>query len=288
MHLLGALAVSMLNRIQALLPDLPPSERRVAELVLHRPVEVISAPISQIASWARVSQPTVIRFCRRLKCAGVTGFKLKLAGDLGAGIPFVHASLAPGDGLAQLIGKVFDHAVAGLVRGRNALKPEALSLAVEALDRASRIECYGLGNSGVTAQDAQMKLFRLGTPTLACTDSQMQRVAAVLLPSDAVVLVISNSGRTKALLEVTALARRSGATVIALTRSHTPLAEAADILLPADVQENPEVYAPMVARLVHLAIIDVLTVALSLRKGPAAITRMEAAKASLKATQEAF
>jgi RpiR family carbohydrate utilization transcriptional regulator len=258
----------------------------VAELVLHRPVEVISAPISQLALWSEVSQPTVIRFCRRLKCAGLTGFKLKLAGDLGAGIPFVHAHLTPGDDLGQLIGKVFDHAAAGLARGRQGLRPGTLERAAEALDRASRIECWGLGNSGVTAQDAQMKLFRLGTPTVACADSQMQRVAAVLLPGDAVVLAISNSGRTRSLLEAVALARRSGATVIALTRSNTPLAEAADILLPADVQENPEVYAPMVARLVHLALIDVLTVALALRKGPAAITRMEAAKASLQATQD--
>ncbi len=279
--------MSLFSRIQALLADLPPSERRVADLVLHRPVDVVSAPISRIAAMAKVSQPTVIRFCRRLKFPGLPGFKLKLAGDLGAGIPFVHARLTPGDDLGHLIGKVFDSALSGLVRGRDALRPERLAQAVEALDRASRIECYGLGNSGVTAQDAQMKLFRLGTPTVACIDSQMQRVAAVLLPTDAVVLIISNSGRTRSLLEVAALVRRSGATVIALTRSNTPLAEAADILLPADVQENPEVYAPMVARLVHLAIVDVLTVALALRKGPAAIRRMEAAKASLQSTREA-
>jgi RpiR family carbohydrate utilization transcriptional regulator len=277
--------MSLLSRIQALLPELPPSERRVAELVLHRPVEVISAPVSQLALWSAVSQPTVIRFCRRLKCSGLPAFKLKLAGDLGAGIPFVHARLTPGDDLAHLIGKVFDAATTGLARGRDALGTEVVTQAVEALDRASRIECYGLGNSGVIALDAQMKLFRLGTPTVACTDSQMQRVAAALLPDDAVVLIISNSGRTKSLLDVAALARRSGATVIALTRSKSPLAEAADLLLPADVQENPEVYAPMVSRLVHLAIIDVLTVALALRKGPEAITRMEAAKASLKPTQ---
>ena len=278
--------MSLLSRIQALLPELPPSERKVADLVLHRPVEVVSAPISQIALWAAVSQPTVIRFCRRLKCTGIPAFKLKLAGDLGAGIPFVHAQIAPGDDVSRIIAKVFDHAVAGLTRGRDALRPDILARAVESLNGASRIECYGLGNSSVTAQDAQMKLFRLGTPTLACTDAQMQRVAAVLLPRDAVVLAISNSGRTRTLLEVVALARGSGATVIALTRSGTPLAESADILLPADVHENPDVYAPMVARLVHLAIIDVLTVALAMRKGPDAITRMEAAKAALQATQE--
>lgn len=280
------MTLSLLSRIQTLLSGLPPSERRVAELVLNKPVEVISAPISQIAVWCEVSQPTVIRFCRRLQCAGLPDFKLKLAGDLGAGIPFVHASLSPGDGLGQLIGKVFDHAVAGLAQGRQALSPDTLERAVDALDRASRIECYGLGNSGVTAQDAQMKLFRLGTPTIACTDTHMQRVAAVLLPADAVVLIISNSGRIKSLLEVATLARRSGAGVIAITRTDSPLAALADIVLPADVQENPEVYAPMVSRLVHLAIIDVLTVALALRKGPAALTRMEAAKASLQPTRD--
>jgi len=279
-------AMSLLTRIQALLPELPPSERRVADLVLNHPVEVVSAPISRIAALAEVSQPTVIRFCRRLKSRGLPAFKLKLAGELGAGIPFVHERLAPGDGLGHLVSKVFDSALAGLALGRDALRPERLGQVVEVLDRASRIECYGLGNSAVTAQDAQMKLFRLGTPTMVCTDSQMQRVAAVLLPADAAVLMISNSGRTKNLLEVAALARRSGATVIALTRSGTPLAEAADLLLPADVQENPEVYAPMVARLVHLAIIDVLTVALALRKGPEAIKRMEVAKASLQSTRE--
>lgn len=277
--------MTLLGRIQALLPELPPSERKVAELVLLRPVEVVSAPISQIATWSRVSQPTVIRFCRRLKCAGLPAFKLRLAGDLGAGIPFVHARLAPGDDLTSVIRKVFDHAVAGLTRGRDALPPAAVAQAVAALHRASRIECYGLGNSGVTAQDAQLKLFRLGTPTLVCTDSQMQRVAAALLPADAVALVISNSGRTTAILEVAALARRSGATIIALTRTGSPLAAAADLLLPADVQENPEVYAPMVARLVHLGIIDVLTVALAQAMGPAATARMEAAKTSLQGTR---
>jgi RpiR family carbohydrate utilization transcriptional regulator len=239
-----------------------------------------------LALWAEVSQPTVIRFCRRLKCAGLPAFKLKLAGDLGSGIPFVHARLAPGDDLAHLISKVFDHATAGLARGRAALPPSVLAQAVEALHGASRIECYGLGNSGVTAQDAQMKLFRLGPATVACVDPQMQRVSSALLPPGAVVLLISNSGRTSSLLEVATLAKRSGATLIALTRSDSPLAHLADLLLPADVLEDPEIYAPMVSRLLHLTIIDVLTVALALRLGPEAITRMEAAKAALKGTRE--
>ncbi len=277
--------MSLLSHVQSLLPDLSPSERKVAELVLQRPVEVVSAPIAQIAIWAEVSQPTVIRFCRRFGVAGLPEFKLQLAGELGSGVPFVHAGLEPGDSADSLTSKVFDTTLAGLRACRTGLDSTAVERAVDLLDRASRIECYGLGNSGVTALDAQMKLFRLGTPTVSCIDPQMQRMAAVLLPRDSVVLAFSNSGRTTSLLEVVDLARKAGAMVVAITRSRTPLAQRADLLLAADVPENPEVYAPMVSRIAHLCLVDVLTVGLALRRGPESVRRMEAAKAALKATQ---
>ena len=277
--------MSLLSQVQSLLPTLPPSERKVAEVVLRHPVEVASAPIAQIAAWADVSQPTVIRFCRRFRVPGLPGFKLKLAADLGSGVPFVHASLAPGDSVAHLTAKVFETTLAGLRACQSGLDPAQVAEALEVLDGATRIECYGLGNSGVAAQDAQMKLFRLGTPTVSCTDSQMQRMAAVLLPPGAVVLAFSNSGRTTSLLEVVDLAREAGARIVAVTRSGTPLAAKAHVLLAADVPENPEVYAPMVSRLAHLCLVDVLTVGLALRRGAESVTRLEAAKAALKATQ---
>ena len=64
-----------------------------------------------------------------------------------------------------------------------------------------------------------------------------------------------------------------------------PLAQQADLLLPAIMPENPDVYSPMVSRLAHLALIDVLTVALALRRRPDWIARIEATKAVLQDTR---
>ncbi|MBL0313518.1 MAG: SIS domain-containing protein [Holophagaceae bacterium] len=274
----------MLNRIQSLNSEFSRSERKIADVVLRRAAQVASAPVAQIAKWADVSQPTVVRFCRRLGCKGVTDFKLQLTSSLASGLPFVHARISPGDKAAGIVSKVFGYAMAGLAHTREHLDVPAVEQAIAALDGASRIECYGMGNSGVTAMDAQMKLFRFGIPTMCYTDAQMQRMTAVLLPPGAVVLAISNSGRTRALLEVVELAKRAGAAIIGITRQGTPLAKVCDILLSADVPENPEVYAPMVSRLVHLGVIDVLTVGLALRRGSSAIHQLEAVKAALKAT----
>lgn len=275
----------MLNKIRTLLPDLSPAERKVAELLLAQPEQWVNLPVAQLAEQAQVSQPTVIRFCRRLDCDGLQEFKLKLAATLATGVPFVHGCVTPQDGPAELIPKVFDHAILSLARCRDELRPEVLQQAVDWLAGASRIEFYGLGNSGVTAADAQLKFFRLGTPTACFADSQMQRMSAVLLPPGAVVVAISNSGRTRALLDAIQIARQAGAKIIAISRSGTPLAQQADLLLPANMPENPDVYSPMVSRLAHLALIDVLTVALALRCGPDWIARIEATKAVLQDTR---
>jgi RpiR family carbohydrate utilization transcriptional regulator len=80
-------------------------------------------------------------------------------------------------------------------------------------------------------------------------------------------IVISNSGRTRDLMDATDIAKRNGATTIAITASGSPLARAANIHLAADHPEGYDRYSPMVSRLLHLLIIDVLATTLALRIG---------------------
>mgnify|MGYP003339742474 CR=1 FL=1 len=92
----------------------------------------------------------------------------------------------------------------------------------------------------------------------------------MLFRSDCAV-IISNSGRSKDLLDVADIARKKGATVIAITASGSPLAmEVAGgphhILLAADHPEDADRYSPMVSRLLHLLIIDILTTGVALRR----------------------
>jgi RpiR family transcriptional regulator, carbohydrate utilization regulator len=92
--------------------------------------------------------------------------------------------------------------------------------------------------------------------------------ASTLSPGDCVV-VISNSGRTRDLMDATDIARKNGATTIVITASGSPLASAGHVHLSADHPEGYDRYSPMVSRLLHLLIIDVLATTVALRIGGA-------------------
>jgi RpiR family carbohydrate utilization transcriptional regulator len=285
----------MLDRIRASIPALPPAEQRVAKLLLADPRSFATLPVTELADRAHVSKPTVVRFCRSVGYDGLADFKLKLAGTVNEGVPFVHRSVDEDDKPGDLIVKVIDNAVAAMLKYRNNAAGHAFDQAISALTAAGqahrRIEFYGVGNSGIVAQDAQHKFFRLGVNAIACSDGHVQVMSATMLGPGDCAVVISNSGRSRDLIDAADIARRKGATVIVITASGSPLAQLAQshnqVLLAADHPEDFDRYSPMVSRLLHLLIIDILTTGVALRLGPALRPMMQEIKRNLRAKRYA-
>ena len=263
----------MLDRIRASIPALPPAEQRVAKLVLADPRSFASLPVSELAERSHVSKPTVVRFCRSVGYDGLTDFKRKLAGSVNEGVPFVHRSVDEDDKSGDIVVKLIDNAVSALLKYRNDAAGHAFERAIAALADAGlngrRIDFYGVGNSGIVALDAQHKFFRLGVRANAVSDGHVQVMSATMLTHGDCAVIISNSGHSRDLLDVAEIARRKGATLIAITATGSPLAQVAhganQILLAVDHPEDFERYSPMVSRLLHLVVIDILTTAVALR-----------------------
>jgi len=285
----------MLERIKASIPALPPAEQRVAKLLLADPRSFATLPVSELADRAHVSKPTVVRFCRSVGYDGLADFKLKLAGTVNEGVPFVHRAVDEDDKPGDLIVKVIDNAVAAMLKYRNNAAGHAFEQALAALTAAGqtgkRIEFYGVGNSGIVAQDAQHKFFRLGVHATAVSDGHVQVMAATMLGPGDCAVVISNSGRSRDLIDAADIARRKGATVIVISASGSPLAQLAQshgqVLLAADHPEDYDRYSPMVSRLLHLTIIDILTTGVALRLGPELRPMMQEIKRNLRAKRYA-
>ena len=274
----GASPGGLLDRIEALLDGMRPSEQLVGRFILRHPNLVISLSFPEIASRTGVSQPTIARFCVAAGFTGYRDFKLRLAQSLANGVPFVHHDVGMQDSMADVGAKVFDRGIAALVTVRNHLDPAAMERATQLLASAKRIEFYGLGNSGIVAMDAQHKFFRLGAPAVAYSDPHVHAMSASLLGKGDVVVAISGSGRTRELIRSVEIARDAGAAVIAITASGSPLARLAHIALYADVPEDLDVYAPMTSRMVHLVMIDALSVGVAVARGPALAKRLKRAK----------
>jgi RpiR family carbohydrate utilization transcriptional regulator len=261
----------MLERIKSTLSSLAPAEQRVGKLLLTDPRTFSTLPVTELADRAGVSKPTVVRFCRSMGYEGLSDFKLKLAGSLSEGVPFIHRNVGAQDNSNDVLVKVIDNTVTAFLKYRNDASSAAIDKAAEAIalthKKGKRLEFFGVGNSGIVAQDGQHKFFRLGFHTISHSDGHMQIMSASLLGPGDCLVVFSNSGRTRDLLDSCEIAKKNGATTIVVTASGSPLANAGKIHLAADHPESYEKFSPMVSRLLHLMIIDVLATTVALRIG---------------------
>ena len=169
------------------------SERKVAELVLNQPELVIHMRIVDLAAKAQVSEPTVVRFCRAIGCAGFQAFKLSLAQHLAQNPSVEEFSINALDSARDYTFKVFDSTIDTLKHVRGTIDPDAIEVAVDALCNARRVEFYGFGASSAVAIDAQHKFFRLQIPSAAYSDPHIQAMSAMSLQRGDVVVAISQT-----------------------------------------------------------------------------------------------
>ena len=257
------------------------SEKKVAKFVLKNPFAVIRMRIVDLAQNASVSEPTVVRFCRAIGCHGFQDFKLALAQQLASSPSFGRIAVTESDSTREYTHKVFDSTVDTLLKVRDSLVLGDLDAAVEAITAAKRVEFYGFGASAAVAFDAQHKFFRLQITSAAYSDPHLQNISATSLQPGDVVIAISQSGRSKALLDSMQLVKQVRGITIALAPTNSPVAETADISIKVDSQEDNQIYIPLTSRIAHLAVIDVLAIGVAQKKGANLDEHLKRLKAGL-------
>jgi len=274
--------MNMLEKIQHQLENLSKSERKVAQVILDSPTTSIHSSIALLARAAGVSEPTVNRFCHRLQTKGFPDFKLQLAQSLTHGTPYVSRNVEQEDSVESYSDKIFDSAMAGLEFVKRRLDHSSINRAVDLLTQSNKISFFGLGASAAVAHDAMNKFFRFNVPVIYSDDIVMQRMSCINSHDGDVMVLISHTGRTKAMIELARLARENDAIVLAITSPGSPLAHEATLALTLDVPEDTDIYMPMVSRLAQLTLIDVLATGFTLRRGAKFRDNLKQAKETLK------
>jgi RpiR family carbohydrate utilization transcriptional regulator len=258
---------NVIEAARAAYDDLRKSERKVADVLLADPKHMLGATLAQTAELAQVSQPTVIRFCTAIGCSGFQEFKLRLAHTLALGTPATHSVLSRADDLGAVVEKIFDYTITSLDWARNHLDLRAMEEAVALLENAKAIEFFGFGASAIVARDAQQKFPLFGAPCGAQSDSHQQIMAASMMRPNDVAVAISNTGRTRSVIEIARTARARGAKVIGVTGSDSPLAAECDVKLIVETLDNTNVFTPTISRIAALVVIDILSTAVAFRRG---------------------
>lgn len=271
----------MLDRISESAGRLSRAEKRVADWVLEHPREAAESTVAKVARECGTSEPSVIRFCRRIGLSGFRELTIRLTEALSRPDSYVHQDVGADDATADAVTKVVDASIRALVELRGALSTMPLDEVVLHMANARQWVFAGFGASGHVASDACHKFFRLGKPCSVMKDNpSIRQFAAIAGPGD-VIFAISKSGNWGDLIPSIVKARDNGAVIVAMTERESELARVASVVVGCSSDEDTNIYTPMVSRLVHLTLLDALHVAMALAAGDVAADNLRRSKEAL-------
>ncbi len=255
--------------------ELRKSEMKVADYVLRKAEEVIHFSVSQLAEQAKVSDPTVIRFCRALGFKGFQDFKIHLAQNVIPAVRTIHESMNEKEEAPELIRKVFDANQEAIRSTFGTLDFSVVQKAIDELCTAEKIIFHGLAGSAAVAMDAHHKFFRIGIPCEWYSDPHMAIMAAAMMKPGQVFVAISHSGATYDVIASVQAAKNAGAATIGIVSyAKSPLSKVAKHTLLVGSSETGYRFEPMASRIAQLCVIDVLSVGVSLLRSEEVISNL--------------
>lgn len=221
-----------LSRIISLLPSLNPVERKVGEYVKAHADTCLTLPIGSLAKKAGCSPGTITRFVSSLGYTNYKEFTIELAKDLAYRPTEIAEEFSDDDTLADTVNKVFQLQAASLHDTRQLLDMDVVEEVVECLTEAQSICVFGCGESGAVALYAQTRFENIGIRVHAYRDSYEQLTVSAALGKNDVAVGISHSGLTRPVNDALAVARKVGATTVALTNSaESPITKHSDYVI---------------------------------------------------------
>lgn len=269
---------AILVKIASMERSFTKSEKKIAAVLMEMPEKVIYASIAELAANCRVSEPTIIRFCRKIGLAGYQDLKLTLAMELVNPLQAINEQITRDDDVSDIVSKVFNGTIETLNFTRNGLSLPDLEKAAALIAGARRVIAVGMGNSHAICIDLQHKLLRLNLDVSAYTDPHLASISLVHADERDVLFAISHSGSSKEIVDLATEAARNRVHVISITGAGiTPLSKCSEITLHTCSNETKYSIFGRESRIAELAIIDSIYTLIALNYDNSAFLEVEKA-----------
>ena len=201
--------------VEDLLPSLGTQEGKIARWMLEHEIELVDTPIKDIAINCGVSQPSVVRFCKKLGCNGIKDLKILVDGmrsDTADSLPCTFD-----DRDKDIYKKVFASSIESLERSFSFVTWEEISELAERIINASTISVFGIGGSALAARHLSEEMLRLGLKSMCFTDLYSISSSASTYTNDDLLIFISRQGETIELVNKAQKAKNTGANIALIT-----------------------------------------------------------------------
>jgi arabinose-5-phosphate isomerase len=172
--------------------------------------------------------------------------------------------------ILEIARQVLEQEAEALIAAKNRLDQRLLTAVDLILTARGRLIVSGMGKSGLVGRKISATLSSTGTPSFFLHPAEALHGDLGMITDADVLLMLSNSGETKEIIQLIPFIRRIGARIIALSGdANASLAKMADVTIDAAVEREacPLNLAPTSSTTVALALGDALAVALLKARG---------------------
>jgi DNA-binding MurR/RpiR family transcriptional regulator len=212
---------SVLDIICASLDSFFESERKIGTYIIQHTAEVVDMTVGELAQACGVSDASVSRFCKKINMKGFHHLKITLAKEISEkGIEEEEVSnhISVND-IEQSLKNILANKVTEITQTVSMMDAKQLSEILNKLNIARTVQFFAVGNTIPVAIDGAFKLNQIGIPAVSGTIWETQIGYTYNMTAEDVVIAISNSGESTAVLRALEAAKSAGATTLSITNS---------------------------------------------------------------------
>lgn len=232
--------------------------KQIADYILKQASFDPELTIQEFAADCQVSTATISRFAKALGFTNFQAFKLALLAKEPLQSPLFH-EISEQDSFVTMAEKIFSSNSNALQATWSLLTETQLQKAVNLINHAKLLGLFGLGASGIVAQDGYHKFLRTTIPTVYNQDYHMQLMQATKLTDADCAIIISHSGQNKDALELARILKERHVPLIVITSfGNSTLANLGDITLLSISEETNYRAEALHALIAQISLIDSL------------------------------
>ncbi len=242
------------------------AEKKIADYILGHKSEIIDMTVAELALASGTSDATVSRFCRRCGFNGFHHLKINLAKEVAEerGNSIEVSNDISRDNIAQSLQNILANKVAELTQTISMMDEENLEKILRVIEQARMVQLVAVGNTTPVALDGAFKFNQLGIAAVSGSIWETQVAYTCNLRAEDVVIIISNSGFSKRLMTLVAVAKENHVKTIAITNNaSSPLGKACDFHITTATREKLLLGEFCFSRVTATAVIEILYLFLS-------------------------
>lgn len=251
--------MSCICKIKEGMESFTETEKKVAHYILSNKEDVIMLSAQELGDRIKTSAAAVVRFSKKIGFKGFTALKVELAKNSDEEIEDFNTIINQNDSIEMMVKKCEVITTRALNQTYKLINKDTLKEVIDLLNSSENIYLFGVGASGLVAQDFQYKLSRIEKMAIYQQDAHIQLACAAHITPNDIAIGISYSGETREINVALKKAKEIGAKTIGITKfNNNSLDKIVDFPLYIPSEEKELRIGAITSRMTALLITDLL------------------------------